>query len=105
MLRSYTSGLGNSKESPMSLTFGVMLTMGTPCQAVMVWLGNPAQAEMPKTMWEMISLVDTEGSLCVENFVILFKDKELAVGASIFPGKRHQICNRVRDKGEREDLD
>lgn len=49
--------------------------------------------------------VDTEGSLCVENFVLLFKDNEVAVGASIFPGERHQICNRVSDKGERGDLD
>lgn len=49
--------------------------------------------------------VDTEGSLCVENFVLLFKDKELAGEASIFPGERHQTCNRVSDKGERGDLD
>lgn len=41
--------------------------------------------------------VDTEGSLCVENFVLLFKDRELAVGASIFPGERHQTCNTTKE--------
>lgn len=41
--------------------------------------------------------VDTEGSLCAENFVLFFKDRELAVGASVFPGERHQTSNTTKE--------
>lgn len=78
-----------------------MLTLETPCQEMIDSLARePSPGRSAKDHVGEDESGDTVGALCALNFVLLFKDKELAIGACIFPGERHQIGNRVSHKGE-----